>query len=187
MSSMMLMGSVLVLALSFEKAHSYGLKLKSVGTQDIICPGSKAAVHAGMKLSTTCEAKCEDVEAEAKARAEGQQGWVDPHNRGTYTVANLGGNMSFMRRTGDDKYTDAMIFTLTNQNGKCKIDACSESQGGSYGDVSTNYCNLEMLFCGSSDNCHPILHNFEHGVEQIIPIAGGSSNRQDCFNGPQAR
>mmetsp|Transcript_35128 Transcript_35128/g.62099 ORF Transcript_35128/g.62099 Transcript_35128/m.62099 type:complete len:247 (+) Transcript_35128:53-793(+) len=151
------------------------------------CPGSEAQTHAGMKLATIADASCSDVAAEAKARVAGKGGWVDPHNQGAYTTGDYGGTMSFKRRTGDDKFTDAMVFTLTDTGGKCKIDACSESQGDSWGDFSTNYCNLEMLFCGSTEGCKPVLHDFTHGSENLTPMAGASSTKADCFGGPQAR
>jgi len=150
------------------------------------CPGSGATTHAGMKLIAMANASCSDVKAEAKARVAGQNGWVDPHNRGTYTEGSYGGSMSFKRHTGDAKFTDKMVFTLTDDGPRCKIEACSESQGRSFGDYSTNYCNLKMLFCGSSDECYPVIHDFTSSDETTTAIAGGSAKSTDCFNGPQA-
>merc|ERR1712137_1224647 len=93
---------------------------------DMVCPGSPAGTHAGMMLTAIADASCAYVEAEVNARVAGQGGWIDPHNQGTYSQwAHDGGTLSFKRRTGDDKYTDAMVFTLTDDGAKCKIEACS--------------------------------------------------------------
>lgn len=154
----------------------------------ITCPGSPASMHAGMKLSAVADTTCSAVKSEAKARVEGKNGWTDPHNKGTYTEVEQvddGVDMSFSRLTGDRKFTDKMVFTLTDIGSKCKIDACSESQGGSNEDFSTNYCNLKMLFCGSDDQCHPVIHDFTSSGETTKQIAGASATMQDCFNGPQ--
>merc|ERR1712139_558599 len=61
---------------------------------------------------------------------------------------------------GGQLYTDKQTFVLTKQNGGCKIEGCSESQGFSVGDVSTNYCDLRNLYCGSADGCAPVSHDF---------------------------
>lgn len=156
------------------------------------CPGSLAPVHAGMRLTTTANANCSAVKAEAEARVAGQSsstvdGWQDPHHQGTYSEGNYGGTMSFDRVTGDGLYTDRMVFTLTDEGSRCKIEACSESQSNSYGDYSTNYCNLEMLICGSAESCVPVKYDFTHVHEAVSPIAGATANKQDCFDGPQAR
>ena len=69
------------------------------------------------------------VEAEIKARVAGQySAWHDPHNNGTYSLQNYGGTISTSRLTGDGKYTDKQIFTLTDSGSSCMIEACSRSQ-----------------------------------------------------------
>ena len=130
-------------------------------------------VACGMRISTVAAASCDDVLAEINARVNGQGSvWHDPHNNGTYTKCvnpietlptltffpisrgptrclycrrqNYGGSYSASRRTGDGKYTDKMIFTLTPTAGasssSCKLEACSRSQVFSCS-MGTN-CNL---------------------------------------------
>lgn len=181
-----LVGCKVLAEKQFPKTNNLGDLISEVA-EDIKCPGSPARMHAGMKLSTLAHAACCDVKAEANARVDGLAGWKDPHNQGTYKHISDGLNtMSFSRRTGDDKFTDKMLFTLTEVGGsKCKIDACSESQGSSGGDFSTNYCNMKMLFCGSDDKCHPVIHDFTSSGETTAKIAQASATLKDCFNGPQ--
>merc|ERR1712096_251955 len=129
---------------------------------NMVCPSSPASVHAGMEIVATASAACSDVEDEMKARINGQfNKWHDPHHNGTYSLDNASnGTLAAHRRTGDDKYTDKMVFTLTSSgDAACKIEACSESQVFSIGDAGTNYCNLRMLYCGSTDGCKPVTHD----------------------------
>merc|ERR1712147_23345 len=108
-------------------------------------------------------ASCADVAAEIKARASAQGGWVDPHNGGIYKVTSASDSELQTQRSTNPKtsvghqvYTDKQIFTLTPQGSSCQIDACSESQGTSVGDFSTNYCDMRNLYCGSADGCNSI-------------------------------
>merc|ERR1711988_111839 len=53
----------------------------------IACPGSSAWIHhAKCSIDLEFQNDCNTVQAEILARANGQGGWYDPHNRGTYTV-----------------------------------------------------------------------------------------------------
>merc|ERR1719198_1014370 len=100
-----------------------------------------------MKVVTVADASCTEGRAEMQARVNGQfQTWHDPHNNGTYTRQAYGGSFSTARLTGDQKYTDKQIFTLTDYGGSCKIEGCSRSQVFSILDFGTNYCNLKMLY-----------------------------------------
>merc|ERR1740123_1389229 len=121
-----------------------------------------------MKITTLAEASCEDVSAEIQARAKGESGWIDPHNMGKYhDLVVKGTEIDVERDSGPASkvtYTDKIVFTLTTTQSKCLIECCSESQVTSYLDFGTNYCNLEMLFCGSSLGCKPVLHDFENIV-----------------------
>jgi len=123
-----------------------------VGTKaGMTCPSTAAwGPAAGMKVSTVAATSCDKVAAEIKARVNGQssKAWHDPHNNGKYTLENYGGTVSTSRITGNGKYTDHQIFTLTPDGNNCKIDACSRSQGTSVADMGTNYCDVKMLFCG---------------------------------------
>jgi len=139
-----------------------------------------------MRISTVAAASCDDVLAEINARVNGQSSvWHDPHNNGTYTKQNYGGSYSASRRTGDGKYTDKMIFTLTPTAGasssSCKLEACSRSQVFSLLDMGTNYCNLKMLFCGSADGCKPVKSDFTSSGEKTEKMAESSANLENCL------
>merc|ERR1712070_1019908 len=93
-----------------------------------------------------------------EARASGD--WVDPHNGGIYSVLSSSNGIINTQRTtnpatsvGGTVYTDKQTFELMTVDGGCQIKGCSESQGASVGDFSTNYCDMRNLFCGSSDGC----------------------------------
>jgi len=143
------------------------------------CPSTAAwGPAAGMKITTVASTGCDKVEAEIKARVNGQSTstdrglWHDPHNNGLYTLENVAGRppysygatISTSRLTGDGKYTDKQIFTLTPVEAGgfavCRIEACSRSQVTSVLDMGTNYCDLKMLFCGKADGCKPVEEDF---------------------------
>merc|ERR1712195_406028 len=160
----------------------------AVATADMTCPSTSAVIACGMKVTTTASASCADVLAEMKARIAGQYGaWHDPHNNGTYKVESYGGTFSTSRLTGDGKYTDKQIFTLTDQSGACLIEACSRSQVFSIGDAGTNYCDLKMLFCGSKDGCKPVNHDFAAGKETTSKFAQASVDMGACLKVSEAQ
>lgn len=151
-------------------------------TSGMTCPGSAASgMHCGMELTTTAAASCSTVKAEIKARLAGENGWYDQHNRGTYTEQNYGGDVSASRLTGNGKYKDKMVFSLTDDGGTCKIEACSESQVFSIGDAGTNYCELKLLICGSDQGCKVSNHDFALGSETTSKKAQASVNMKVCF------
>merc|ERR1712086_477856 len=160
----------------------------AVATADMTCPSTSAVLACGMKVTTTASASCADVLAEMKARIAGQYGaWHDPHNNGTYKVESYGGTFSTSRLTGDGKYTDKQIFTLTDQSGACLIEACSRSQVFSIGDAGTNYCDLKMLFCGSKDGCKPVNHDFAAGKETTSKFSQASVDMGSCLKVSEAQ
>merc|ERR1712087_192501 len=132
------------------------------------CPGSGSLVHASMEVMATAAASCDDVKAEIKAKASAEGGWKDPHNGGIYSVLTSDDDsiIKTQRTTnpatsvGGQVYTDKQNFELTEVDGKCQIKACSESQGTSVGDFSTNYCDIRNLYCGSADGCSPVHNDF---------------------------
>jgi len=152
------------------------------------CPGSKAwFTHAKTQVTVTVKASCADVNAEIQARAGAQQGWVDPHNGGIYSFISsgpkaggaLGAVLVLTQRTANPshsvagkKYVDKQAFTLTDNAGVCEIAACSESQGTSYKDYSTNYCDLRNLYCGSADGCTPVVHDFSSTQSTVVASSG---------------
>ena len=149
------------------------------------CPPTAATFGqaCGMKLTATVTAACAEVKEEMAARVAGQYAsWHDPHNNGTYAVQQYGGNFSTSRLTGDQKYTDKQIFSLTSVDAGCKIEACSRSQVFSVYDGGTNYCDLKMLFCGSADGCKPVQHDFALAeAEQTQKFQQSTTALKDCL------
>jgi len=132
------------------------------------CPGSDAWIHAKCSMEVTFQESCNTVMTEMVARANGDSGWVDPHNGGTYSfTSTTPTDISGTRTTGDGKYTDKYDFSFEDSNGGCKVSACSESQVNSVLDYSTNYCNLHSLYCSSADGC---------------PTVGGDLTYTEDFN-----
>mmetsp|Transcript_3273 Transcript_3273/g.7746 ORF Transcript_3273/g.7746 Transcript_3273/m.7746 type:complete len:217 (-) Transcript_3273:550-1200(-) len=159
--------------------------LAGVAQAEMVCPETKALVACGMQITATAEASCDDVLAEMKARVAGQldSSWDDPHNHGNYTVESYGGSFSTSRITGDGKFLDKQVFTLTpTVGGHCTIEACSRSQVFSILDFGTNYCNLKMLYCGSRDGCKPVLHDFEVQDETTEEFSQASVEPSSCFS-----
>mmetsp|Transcript_7299 Transcript_7299/g.14732 ORF Transcript_7299/g.14732 Transcript_7299/m.14732 type:complete len:368 (+) Transcript_7299:12-1115(+) len=119
------------------------------------CPGSDSFIHAKCSMEVTFQNSCSDVISEMTSRAAGENGWVDPHNGGTYTFTSSSPtDISGTRTTGDGKYTDKYDFNFdSTSDTTCTMSACSESQVMSVLDFSTNYCNLHSLYCSSADGC----------------------------------
>ena len=62
-------------------------------------------------------------------------------------------------------YTDKMRFTLTESDGSCSVDACSESQVTSVYDASTNFCNLRDLFCNKAGGCKIVKNDLSYNAD----------------------
>ena len=133
-----------------------------------LCSGSKDSTHAKCDMAVSFpQDQCEIVQTEILSRMAGKDGWIDPHNRGTYSLieskqSELGDRViKGERQTGDKKYVDKFMFTLVPTQGGsgCTMSACSESQVFSILDFSTNYCNLRMLYCNTSDGCEVLKSN----------------------------
>lgn len=159
------------------------------GSAKMQCPGSGAWIsHASMEITALASASCADVYAEILARAGAQNGWVDPHNGGIYSVLSsvTGSSVTTQRTTnpktsvGGQLYTDKQIFTLSEQDGKCTIEACSESQGTSVGDMSTNYCDIRNLYCGSADGCTSAVKDFSSSEQSSKPSVGAGHDFSNC-------
>merc|ERR1711990_82962 len=122
-------------------------------------------------------------------RAGGQNGWVDPHNGGIYSVLNSEAGVVTTQRTtnpetsvGGQVYTDKQTFVLTERDqGGCRIKACSESQGTSVGDFSTNYCDIRNLYCGSADGCTTLLNDFTHEEANHDGSIGAGHDAGQCI------
>lgn len=125
------------------------------------CPGSGSWIHASCQLTAMLKATCADARDEIKARVAGTGGWYDPHNRGTYHL--LGETTTVVQVSRDAAsggYVDKINFTFQDVGSNCLVTACSESQGTSVYDYSTNYCNIHDLYCGTADKCKVAVHDF---------------------------
>eukprot|EP00964_Phaeocystis_antarctica_P130485 scaffold94350_cov62-Phaeocystis_antarctica.AAC.2 len=130
---------------------------KMVEESSPACPGSPSPRHAKCSLRVEFEQPCAEVQAEVAARLRGGQGWRCPKTHpGTYTLLSASaGAVRGSRETGPGStppgpgksYTDSFGFTFAERalGGGCMVHACSESQGPSGCDFSTNYCNLRNL------------------------------------------
>lgn len=151
------------------------------------CPGSPSFIHASCKMSVTfAQNSCLDIMEEVSLRVNGTDGWCDPHNKGTYKIVNYTSNeYSLTRLTGNKKYMDKMnlMFTpMATASTGCVVSACSESQVTSVVDLSTNYCNLHDLMCGSADGCNYVKHDLssmeklesctQHDASQCLKTCG---------------
>jgi len=153
------------------------------------CPGSGPFVHAWSEVTAVAAASCSDVLAEMKARAAHENGWVDPHNGGIYTViSSSAGELQTQRTTnpktsvGGKVYTDKQTFTLTPKGAdSCQIDACSESQGFSIKDFSTNYCDIRNMYCGTADGCKPASKDFTSTQSSVTSSIGAGKDFSNCI------
>jgi hypothetical protein len=152
------------------------------------CPGSGSLIHASMKVTVKAAAGCSDVQAEIQSRASGAGGWADPHNSGIYSVLQSDNGVIQTQRTtnpatsvGGQLYTDKQTFVLSDADGGCQIEGCSESQGTSVGDFSTNYCDLRNLFCGSADGCTPVSKDFTHDELSHSGSIGAGHDAGNCI------
>eukprot|EP00420_Gonyaulax_spinifera_P036416 CAMPEP_0197872092 /NCGR_PEP_ID=MMETSP1439-20131203/2297_1 /TAXON_ID=66791 /ORGANISM="Gonyaulax spinifera, Strain CCMP409" /LENGTH=190 /DNA_ID=CAMNT_0043491063 /DNA_START=60 /DNA_END=632 /DNA_ORIENTATION=+ len=149
------------------------------------CPGSQAEMHAMMQVTADAAVACSKARAEMLARVKSQGPfWHDPHNNGTYSIVDESRprELTFSRLTGDRLYTDKMTFVLEPAgDAQCTIYGCSESQGPSVADFSTNYCNLRMLYCGSVDGCKPVLMDFTSVETFVGGSEGATKNPLDCL------
>merc|ERR1711957_1058082 len=133
-------------------------------------------------MGTVASTTCDKVEAEIKARVNGQYTkWHDPHNNGTYAFQSYGGTVSTSRVTGNGKYTDKQIFTLTQTDNSCKIEACSRSQVTSVFDMGTNFCDLKMLYCSSQDGCKPVVNDFTVSSETTSKFSMSTVDLKACL------
>jgi len=162
--------------------------LNAVTSDTYECPGSGSFIHASMKVTAKASASCDDVKSEIQARANAQGGWKDPHNGGIYSVLEVDGNVIKTQRTtnpatsvGGKVYTDKQSFQLTDASGSCQIKACSESQGTSVGDFSTNYCDIRNLYCGKSDGCSPVSKDFTTVEESHSGSIGAGHDFSACI------
>jgi len=153
------------------------------------CPGSGALLHAWMEVTVETDAACDVVQGEIEARAGGN--WVDPHNGGIYSVLDSSNGVINTQRTtnpatsvGGTLYTDKQTFELTSIGGGCQVKGCSESQGTSVGDFSTNYCDMRNLFCSSADGCVQAKNDFTTTEKSHKGSIGAGHDSGNCIVAP---
>jgi hypothetical protein len=163
-------------------------ELKAEIAGDDKCPGSGSLIHASMKVTVNAAASCSDVQAEIESRAKGAGAWVDPHNGGIYSLLQSNAGVIQTQRTtnpatsvGGKLYTDKQTFVLSDVDGGCKIEGCSESQGTSVGDFSTNYCDLRNLYCGSADGCTTVSKDFTSDETSHSGSVGAGHDAGNCI------
>lgn len=149
------------------------------------CPSSPSTPHASCGTTVKAAASCADVAAEMVARVNGEAGWVDPHNGGTYSVLSSSATeLQLKRVTGDHKpgpYTDLITFELAGSGATCVITGCSASQSTSVGDFSTNYCNQRNLYCGSAEGCKVVKNDFAISETDVKPSIGAGKDPSQCI------
>lgn len=150
------------------------------------CPSVPTGIsmYAWVKLKVTAHTSCDNVKTEMLARVSGQWAhWYDPAGNGTYALlAHASDSASFSRRSANGQYTDKQVFTFTPILGgdACELRGCSRSQVSSYSDFGTNYCNLWNLFCGKSESCCPVQHDFMGTSVETEKSMGASVQNSVC-------
>ena len=70
----------------------------------VTCPDSSASIYCGGTIAASVGSSCAATKTEVLARIANANGWVDSHNRGTYTLLNDSADkIEFKRVTGDGK------------------------------------------------------------------------------------
>merc|ERR1719384_2727717 len=108
-----------------------------------------------------------------EARANMQDGWKDPHNNGKYDIAkdstsavlavdHYGGNFPHFHDKVNLVFDNRRRLLGEKATG-CTVYACSDSQGISAADSSTNYCNIRNLYANESqDHVKPVHTNLNY-------------------------
>ena len=145
------------------------------------CPGSPSAMHAACQLQVHFpSASCDRVRAEVEARIAAGPSF-DAHNHGNYSLLSSDASALLGQRiTGTGClgcYTDRFKLTLQPIASPvgCTVYACSESQGQSYTDYSTNYCNLHLLWCNAHEGCPFIVDGELAYTEDVVECSAGGA------------
>jgi len=150
------------------------------------CPGSPAGMHAWLSIDASVSVSCENARAEVLARVAGQgtNKWTDPHG-GTYTlVSDAAEGITVSRLSANGRYTDHVLLKFVASGSSCNVASCSESQGSSMADQSTNLCNSWNLLCTNTENCCHVSHDlgtFSYSVSGKSSAAGSSIS--PCLGG----
>ena len=154
---------------------------------EIKCPGSSASFHAWLAIEASVASSCADAKEEVLARIAGQNDntWDDPHGNGKYTlVSDTDAGVTADRLSSSGAYTDRVLFTFVEDGSVCRILACSESQGMSGADQSTNLCNSWNLVCTSEQECCAVVHDLKPFTYTIHSKSSGATDKLDvCLGG----
>ena len=47
--------------------------------------------------------------------------------------------------------------------------------------MSTNYCNLRMMYCGEADGCHPVGSDVTVSETAVSPSTGAGTDKTACL------
>jgi len=173
------------------------------------CPGSNAPdfAYAWAHTETEFTDSCDTVKKEIEARAKMENGWKDPHNNGTYKLNSAtNGNTIVVDHYGGNAphFHDKQMIVLVNgskskfekmvrdgflpedanlmEAGGCTAYGCSDSQGVSAADGSTNYCNLHNLYANESkDNVKPVHTNLNYNEKKKSSQLGAlDTDKKQC-------
>lgn len=143
------------------------------------CPGSPASNHAWLAMEALVSTTCESTQEEILARVAGQAAgsWDDPHGNGLYSLqSNVSGEIRVDRRSSNGNYKDFVLLRFSANGDGCRVGACSESQGGSWADQSTNLCNAWNLLCGLNEQCCSVRFEVTAFSYTIISKSSGAGN-----------
>ncbi|KAL1523851.1 hypothetical protein AB1Y20_018772 [Prymnesium parvum] len=158
----------------------------SCGLSPDFCPGSPAPQHARCSIAVAFEQPCEVVQEEVEARiARNADRKSHPGayallasapaacTKGSrHTAVGAHPSPADVGMAGE-YFTDFFGLTYQGVGGGCRVAACSESQGMSLCDFSTNFCNVFNLFCNSTDGCTSLVTSLKYEL-----VATG----EDCFH-----
>ena len=81
---------------------------------------------------------------------------------------------------GSGCYTDKFLLTFTANDTGCHVEACSESQGPSFYDFDTNYCNMHVLWCSAAEGCPSVHEDALTYTEEIVSCHAGLTEQHDA-------
>jgi len=152
-----------------------------------ICPGSDSIQHAMAEAEWVLNNSCDQVRQEIYARVAKENNWIDAHNQGTYANRTATDEslieltrttphvMLEMRMHQNVQFEDKLNLKLepNSSNTQCTVYGCSESQVMSFFDMSTNFCNLQVLVggtdpSGGNQNYRFVHHDLETDSRKIF-------------------
>jgi len=155
--------------------------------------------NAHCKMEWTLAASCDLVREEIYARVEKKNHWIDAHNQGNYAnrtdetqedrlvkLQRITPHLLFKRPEWETKmntqFIDHINLSLEDVDGtdQCKVSGCSESQGKSLWDYSTNFCNMKVLLAGESEGYKKAIHDIRTVEEPTLPDPNVLEKNDQC-------